>query len=1429
MSVSKFAIQVMTGLLAAAALFAGRSGLADEAVPLPPTLVSGCEYDYPPFCSVTPDGEASGFSVELLRAALHAMGHDVTFRVGPWTEIKGSLERGEVQVLPLVGRTPEREPLFDFTFPYISLHGAIVVRAGTQGIEDLRDLKGKRVAVMGGDNMEEFLRREDRGLIIETTATYKQALEELAAGRHDAVAIQRLVAVRLLREMSLPNLSIINRPLAEFRQEFCFAVKEGDKDNLALLNEGLALVTADGTYTRLHAKWFAALELPNRRIVIGGDRDYPPFEFLDAQGKPAGYNVELTKAVAEAAGIDVEIRLGRWDDIRDALIKGDIDAVEGMAYLPERDVAFDFSPPHTANHYVVVTRKKGGVDAQSFNDLATRDVVVQNGDVAHDMALKAGLKVTALDSVEDALESVAEGHHDCAVVARRCALYFVEKRGWKNLDIATRPLFSADYCFAVPNGHRALLAKLSEGIESIHLSGEYQRIQKKWMGVDDTLDMALVLRYTTWVVAPLLTLLMVVAIWSWTLRKQVARRTADLQTSEYRFRSLVEGAPDSIFVQTDQRFAYVNAAACRFFGASSPADLLGQPVLERFTEDTREIVRERMRTLNEERRPVSENEEECLRLDGGVALGEFSGVPLTFEGKNGALVFARDIAERKRAQEALRDSEARYRELVQNANSAILRWRHDGTITFFNEFAAEFFGYTPDEVVGQHVGLLLPDTESTGRDLSGLVADIVAYPERYVNNINENVCKDGRRVWMTWTNTPLHDLQGKVVEILTVGSDITERRRVEEALRLSEEKFAKAFATNPSAISLTRLEDGMILDVNESWEAISGFRREDVLGRSARELSIWPSPESVAKFVRELRDHGSLQGWEQELFRRSGETYLAQVSAQLLTVQGEKLILTAFLDITERKRAELALRESENRLGAALAAANDGLWDWNLQTGQVYFSPQYYLMLGYAPDEFLASYDAWISLLHPDDRLRSERVLQEHIARKGQGFSVEIRMRTRAGGWKWVLSRGQVVEIDADGNAVRLAGTHTDIDDRKKAEDERERLQAQLVQAQKMESVGRLAGGIAHDFNNMLGVILGQVEMALLYPETPASLHDALGEIRGAATRSADLTRQLLAFARKQAAVPRLLNLNDTVDNMLKMLHRLIGENIELSWYPDDELWTVRVDPSQVDQILANLCVNARDAIAGTGRVTLETRNVSLDDVFCAKHSGVLSGDYVVLSVSDSGIGMDKATLDRLFEPFFTTKELGKGTGLGLATVYGIIKQNGGFIDVYSEPGRGSVFRIYLPRYLAAAEMVGADSPLGSNVGGEETILLVEDEPGVLRMAAMMLQNLGYTVLSASTPAAAIELVQSHAGDIDLLVTDIIMPGMNGWELSEALRAIHPGLERLFMSGYSANVIAHLGDLQGGVHFIEKPFSMQNLAAKMREALAGEQGDRAAD
>jgi len=607
--------------------------------------------------------------------------------------------------------------------------------------------------------------------------------------------------------------------------------------------------------------------------------------------------------------------------------------------------------------------------------------------------------------------------------------------------------------------------------------------------------------------------------------------------------------------------------------------------------------------------------------------------------------------------------------------------------------------------------------------------------------------------------------------------------------------------------------------VNRAYASWYRVRQEDLIGKKVSELLKPDAYERASANIKKALG-GQSVWYENQVVDPEGRKRLVSVAYEPFYSGARVVGLVATLtDVTEQKCAAEELKERERQLSSMISnlpgfvyrCANDH--DWTM----TFISEQCAELTGYRASDFLQNKITYNEIVRPDYREPLREKWQETLRRK-DFFEDEYPIIAASGETRWVWERGRGV-FDPSGELLFLEGFIWNVTDRKREEQEKEKLRIQLTQAQKMESVGRLAGGIAHDFNNMLSVILGRVDMGMMRVDPAQPLYKDLQEIRKAAERSANLTRQLLAFARKQTVSLKVLDLNETVERMLKILQRLIGEDIEIVWRPGKAPSPVKMDPVQIDQILFNLCVNAKDAIGGVGRIIIETENAIFDDDHCAVHRDFLPGDYATLCVSDNGCGMDAATLDKLFEPFFTTKAVGQGTGLGLSTVYGIVQQHSGFIHVYSEPGKGSTFRIYLPRHLdASAEPAGKESAAAAT--GTETILLVEDEPAILEMVRIMIRRLGYTVLSAGKPTEAMELARNFTGEIHLLMSDVIMPEMNGRDLARSIASLHPQIRLLFMSGYPANVIARQGVLDEGVHFIQKPFLMKDLAAKLREAVA---------
>ena len=766
---------------------------------------------------------------------------------------------------------------------------------------------------------------------------------------------------------------------------------------------------------------------------------------------------------------------------------------------------------------------------------------------------------------------------------------------------------------------------------------------------------------------------------------------------------------------------------------------------------------------------------------------------------------------RKRAGTVLQEREHRFRSFVENANDIVYALSPSGRFTYVSPNWMDFVGEAASEVVGQPFE---PYVHPDDVHLCQAFLEKVLVTGRKQSSVEYRVKhRDGSWRWHYSNGAPMHDLDGKLVGYMGIARDVTARKEAEEALRRSEARY-RSLAEN--------FPDGALFILGRDWRYVAadgkaleqaGLRREDVVGRTPKEVfpELWDTLEPCT----ERAFQGEEVYYEVEY---RGRVY----SNQAVLVTGSdgdtEQVIIITQDITERKRVEEALRESEERFRLLLedipmvsvqSYAPDGTTlYWNEGSRQIY---------GYTAEEAVGR--NLLDLIIPPEMSEEVREAMRAMAETGEPVPAsELSLMRKDGSRVEVYSSHCILQ--RPGRPQELFCVDIDLSDVKEAEEEREKLRVQLAQAQKMESVGRLAGGVAHDFNNMLNVIMGHTELALdeLAPED--SLRADLEEIQSAACRSQELTRQLLAFARRQTVSPRVLDLDETIESMLKMLRRLIGEDIELLWRPARAGEHIEIDPTQIDQLLANLVVNARDAIDGVGTITIETEPVFFDEEYCANHAGFVPGRYIRLTVSDDGMGMDEETMEHIFEPFFTSKEAGEGTGLGLATVYGIVKQNQGFINVYSEPGQGTSFRLYFHVHQGDAATVRDEPPREAPASrGDEIILLVEDEPAILAVGEKMLERLGYTVLCASTPGQAMALTEEREGEIHLLITDVVMPEMNGRELAHRLTAVCPDLRCLFMSGYTADVIGHQGVLEEGVRFIQKPFSQRGIGEKVREAL----------
>ena len=749
--------------------------------------------------------------------------------------------------------------------------------------------------------------------------------------------------------------------------------------------------------------------------------------------------------------------------------------------------------------------------------------------------------------------------------------------------------------------------------------------------------------------------------------------------SRERLAALVESSDDAIIGESlDGTITTWNSGAERLFGYSSSA-AVGKPIqmllpLERANEESAILAR----IKNGER--IDHFETTRIRKDGERVDVSVTISPIMDRGGVivGASKIARDIGERKRA-EAVQE---RLAAVLESSDDAIIGKSLDGTINTWNRGAENLFGYSASEAVGKPIHMLLPP-ERANEELDMLTR--INKGERISHFETVRVQKDGKRIDVSVTISPIRDSSGAIIGSLKIARDISERKYVEEELRKAEERFGKAFRSNPLAVSISTLAEGRYLDVNDAFLKILGCTREGVIGRTASGLNFWALPAQHKEMLRLLGENVRVMELRMQYKTSIGELREAEVSAELIELEGQPCVLAITRDVTETLRSE-----------------------------------------------------------------------------------------------------------------------------------------AQFRQAQKMEAVGRLAGGVAHDFNNMLSVIIGYSDLSVDMVAADSPLKKYLAQIKKASERAALLTRQLLAFSRKQVIFPRILDLNEVVENLFTMLTRMIGEDVSLSFRPTVPIDSIKADPGQIEQILMNLVVNARDAIRSGGEIIIATGHAELDEHYVSQNVGSHSGQHVVLAVSDTGCGMGDDIISKIFEPFFTTKSLGQGTGLGLSTVYGIVSQSEGSISVDSRPGEGTTFKIYFPRVAARAEHLGESQDVKEPPLGSETILVVDDDDAVRKVTASLLRNGGYRIIEANSAEEAFAILTGSGPGIDLLLTDLVMFGQSGLELFEKAKLLRPRLRSLFMSGYTRDLV----DLEPGLiserAFLAKPFARVPLLRKVYAVLHSE-------
>jgi two-component system cell cycle sensor histidine kinase/response regulator CckA len=766
-----------------------------------------------------------------------------------------------------------------------------------------------------------------------------------------------------------------------------------------------------------------------------------------------------------------------------------------------------------------------------------------------------------------------------------------------------------------------------------------------------------------------------------------------------------------------------------------------------------------------------------------------------------------EINEHRRMEETLRE----YQKAIEGSQDMIAVIDQNCNYLLANKAFLKYRSMEGEQVIGRSV------PEVLGKDVfervvkknldTSLQGEVVQYEMKYTYP------EFGERDLLV-SYFPIEGPNG-VNRVASVIRDITERKQAENSLRESEKRYRALFEGSRDAIYIT-VREGEIVDANQSMIDLFGYSREEIIGLNARKTYVYP--EDRKKFQQEIEHKGYVRDYEIKLRKKDGTEMVCLLTATVRRANDGNIVgyQGILRDITEHKQVLNELHTEKQRFQTLSENAPFGMVMIDKEGAFRYINPKFRELFGYDLND-VPNGKTWFRKAYPDTSYRHD-VISTWINdlesfnpgdKRSRTFTVTCKDGTEK------IINFIPVQLDMGENLMACE----DITERKRTEMEMAALQEQLRQSQKMEAIGRLAGGIAHDFNNLLTVIRGYGQLLLVEHKEGTSLEGSIEQIKQAADQAADLTRQLLAFSRRQLMEMRVLDLNTVLRNLDKMLRRVLGEDVKLVTLLAEDLGRVKTDPGQMEQVVMNLAVNARDAMPSGGRLTIETANVELDEAYARAHISVPPGRYVMLAVSDTGVGMTQEVKERAFDPFFTTKEKGKGTGLGLSTVYGIVKQSGGNIWVYSELGKGTTFKIYLQRVDEPLEelrekMVGEELPRG-----KETVLVVEDEEKVRKLIVEILGRQGYRVLEASHGDEALLIHEKQDGPIHLILVDVVMPGMSGSKLAKRLASLRPETKILYMSGYTDNAIVHHGVLARGVNYIQKPFTMDGLTRKVREVL----------
>ncbi len=888
-----------------------------------------------------------------------------------------------------------------------------------------------------------------------------------------------------------------------------------------------------------------------------------------------------------------------------------------------------------------------------------------------------------------------------------------------------------------------------------------------------------------------------------------------LRDSEATHRRLFEHNPLPLWVYDLESLSFlaVNDAAIQHYGYSRE-EFLGMTIADIRPQEDVPALRDNVARIagGIDRAGIWRH-----RLKNGRVISvEVTSHTLEYGGRRAVMVLAIDVTERLEAEAALMAMQQQTSLILSSIGEGIHVLDVGGNVLFSNPAANRMLGWSEVEMYGQHSHTLIHHHHADGRDYPSAECPIYrTLRDGVTRQISGEVFfrKDRSSFPVAYVCAPIIDPKGDISGVVVSFRDIGEHQLAQAELNRKDTLLHLAGKLARVGGWEVALPDYRIAWSDEICEILEIPRDRLPSIEEALDLYTPESRQLMSDVLERCLRNGEPFNVELRVRTMSGEwLWVRCLGEPVYDADGSILKARgAFQDITDYRRLYDQLAESSERFRHVAQATVDAIWDWDLVNDKVWWNSGMQSLFGHRLDELPPDSSSWTLHLHPDDHDAVLADIHRVIDGGEDAWESRYRFRRASGSYARVIDRGFVVRDDR-GKAIRMVGGMTDVT-------RQLQLEEQLRQAQRLESVGQLTGGVAHDFNNLLTVMLGNAELLAEELAPRPQLKALATMITEAAQRGADLTRRLLAFARRQPLEPEVVLSSDLIAGMDNMLRRTLGEHIEVEFVRGGGLWQTMVDPGQLESALLNLCINARDAMGNGGRLTIETANASLDQNYADLHADVQPGQYVMIAVSDTGAGITPEDLGRVFEPFFTTKAPGKGTGLGLSMVYGFIKQSRGHIKIYSESGQGTTVRMYLPRYLGDQKRVAAVKPEAVATGGSETILLVEDDPMVLRYAQNQMEALGYRVLSASSGRRALEILREQ-GRVDLLFTDVVMPGgMNGRELADEARKMQPDLKVLYTSGYTENAIVHHGRLDPGVQLLSKPYRRLELARRIRRVL----------